>query len=571
MPEIEPFEALALSLHHNRGAYALLVGSGLSRAAGIPTGWEITLDLIKRLGAVRGVKDVANWEEWYREQFNKAPNYSDVLDAIGASPAERRSILHSYIEPREGDDARRPTRAHKAIGQLVSQGVVRVVITTNFDKLIENALREVGVEPTVIANEDALTGATPLIHSPCTVIKLHGDYLDARIKNTDIELGSYPKPIDDLLDEVFDRFGLVIVGWSGEWDIALRAAMLRAPTRRYAMYWAARSKPAALAQEIIDQRGGRVVPIVDADAFFGRLSDALEALRDAERPHPESTALAVALAKKYCRSDDYALEWTELLTAEVEKIRKFVTGPDYTPKQPTDAANVTWLVNQFVGRTEILRSIALVGGRWGTSQAVQALIRASSLLASWPSIGGLTLWLDFRSYAATLCFYWTLLGLLAREDFQSIGLLLHARVRASGEEDALVKLLPPMALVNGDVWKLLKDYERRRFGGSDFLFSLLTKEGRQISLTQDEIVELFDRLEFLVTLEFAQICLSANSHFWMPIGSYFWRSGSLERQRAWVKEARPALLRAGLLGGTDPSADKLLAAVDGFLKQIPRF
>jgi len=61
---------------------------------------------------------------------------------------------------------------------------VRVVITTNFDRLIENALREARVEPTVIASDDATAGATPLVHSKCAVIKVHGDYLDARIKNT---------------------------------------------------------------------------------------------------------------------------------------------------------------------------------------------------------------------------------------------------------------------------------------------------------------------------------------------------------------------------------------------------
>jgi hypothetical protein len=209
MPDIEPFEALALSLHHNPGVYALLVGSGLSRAAGIPTGWEITLDLIERLAAVKGIKGQPNWETWFRNQYKKAPSYSDVLDASGASPAERRSILHGYIEPREDDAARRPTKAHRSIAKLVSAGAVRVIITTNFDRLLENALRDVGVEPTVIASDDAVVGATPLVHSKCTVIKLHGDYLDARIKNTDAELGSYAGPIDKLLDEIFDQFGLI--------------------------------------------------------------------------------------------------------------------------------------------------------------------------------------------------------------------------------------------------------------------------------------------------------------------------------------------------------------------------
>jgi hypothetical protein len=57
--------------------------------------------------------------------------------------------------------------------------------------LVETALREAGVEPTVIASDDAIAGATPLVHSKWTVIKVHGDYLDARIKNTDAELEDY--------------------------------------------------------------------------------------------------------------------------------------------------------------------------------------------------------------------------------------------------------------------------------------------------------------------------------------------------------------------------------------------
>lgn len=442
MPAIEPSEALALSLHHNPGVYALLVGSGLSRVAGIPTGWEITLDLIKRLGATQGVKDEPSWEKWFRKKYKKAPIYSEVLDALGASPAERRSILHGYIEPKEDGDARRPTKAHRSIAKLVSDGAVRVIITTNFDRLIENALREAGIEPTVIASDDAVVGATPLVHSKCTVIKLHGDYLDARIKNTDAELGSYAEPIDNLLDEVFDGFGLIVAGWSGEWDAALRAAILRTSTKRYALYWAARSEPAALAQDIINHRAGRVVQIADADSFFGKLSDALEALRSVDRPHPESAAMAVALAKKYCRDDTYAMEWTELLANEVEKIRSYVNGPDYIPREETSAEAVHGLVQQFVARTEILRRIVIVAGRWGTPQAVQAVARSLSLLASWPSIGGITLWLEFRSLAATLCLYPVLLGLLARDNYQAAKLLMHSKARTPAGELELVSLLP---------------------------------------------------------------------------------------------------------------------------------
>lgn len=45
--------ALAFSMFANRGVHALVLGTGVSRAVEIPTGWEITLDLTRWLGAGR--------------------------------------------------------------------------------------------------------------------------------------------------------------------------------------------------------------------------------------------------------------------------------------------------------------------------------------------------------------------------------------------------------------------------------------------------------------------------------------------------------------------------------------
>jgi hypothetical protein len=67
----------------------------------------------------------------------------------------------------------------------------------------------------------------------CTIIKVHGDYLDTRIKNTPDELASYEPALDRVLDRVFDEFGLIICGWSAEWDTALGSAIERCPNRRF--------------------------------------------------------------------------------------------------------------------------------------------------------------------------------------------------------------------------------------------------------------------------------------------------------------------------------------------------
>ena len=48
----KPELSLAFPLYSGPGTYALLLGSGVSRAAGVPTGWAVTLDLVRKLAAV---------------------------------------------------------------------------------------------------------------------------------------------------------------------------------------------------------------------------------------------------------------------------------------------------------------------------------------------------------------------------------------------------------------------------------------------------------------------------------------------------------------------------------------
>ena len=249
----DPLTQIAFSIYENRGVYALLVGSGLSRAAEIPTGWEITEDLIRRVATIQGESEKTDWVSWFREKSGKDPDYSELVEELGRSPAERRSILESYIEPSDEERAenlKMPTRAHQAIAELVAQGYIKVIVTTNFDRLIENALIERGVESTVVASVDALNGAVPLTHASCYLLKLHGDYKDSRILNTDGELAQYPSEYNALLDRIFDEHGLIVCGWSGEWDDALHAAILRCPSRRYTAFWAVRGEPGARAQAL---------------------------------------------------------------------------------------------------------------------------------------------------------------------------------------------------------------------------------------------------------------------------------------------------------------------------------
>ncbi len=171
---ISPTESLAFSMHANPGVYAVLVGSGLSRAAQIPTGWEITLDLIRKLAALRKERPQPDPERWYRITFGSEPDYSELLDQLCGTPAERQQLLRAYWEPsaqEREDGLKQPTEAHHAIAALAADGFVRVILTTNFDRLIETALENAGVRPDVLSRPGDVRGAPPLVHMRCCVIK----------------------------------------------------------------------------------------------------------------------------------------------------------------------------------------------------------------------------------------------------------------------------------------------------------------------------------------------------------------------------------------------------------------
>ena len=313
---------LASSLHAGPGTFALLIGSGVSRAAGILTGWGITLDLICRLADSSGADVNGDPAGWFRSEFSAEPDYSVILEHLAPSPGQRQTLLARYFEATEEDrdqGLKAPTAAHRGIAQLVSGGYVRVIITTNFDRLLEDSIRDAGVVPRVISSGDHARGAMPLVHSDCTIIKVHGDYLSSDLKNTTAELSRYDTAMRRLLREVFDQYGLVVCGWSAEWDVALRKALLRSANRRFATYWMHRPNLTSAADNLMAHRLAIGISIVDADTAFHQLAQMVTALEAIADRAPQETTLAIARLKRNLLDPLRRIDVHDLLQDETER------------------------------------------------------------------------------------------------------------------------------------------------------------------------------------------------------------------------------------------------------------
>lgn len=583
---------LAFSVYENPGVYALLLGSGLSRAAGIPTGWEITLDLIRRIALARGVDDQPDWEKWYRGDVGEEPDYSKIVGELGLSRNERRAILHSYIEPTSEDreEGRKlPTAAHFAVADLVRDGFVKVIITTNFDRLLENALRERGVEPTIVGSVDALEGAEPLTHSQCFLLKLHGDYKDARILNTDAELSGYPGAYDALLDRIFDEHGLVVCGWSGEWDHALRYAILRSKSRRYSLYWGSRGTPGEGAQELIAHRAGQLIPIQDADSFLSNLRNQVETLKLTHRREPRSVDLLVASAKRYLPSSKHRIQIDELFSSENEAYLIKLAAMNLRNMGNISAGEVRRRVEIYEALAEPLAKMAFVLGRWGAGDE-QVLVQETIAImcAEADEDGaGYTDWIELRYYPAVLVLAAYGIGLVRSRrwfDFHSI-MSSYLKRRFHSESMRLVDHLFLNAWPGGrnEFWWNIEGLERHKTAFSDHLYQLLLTWSQQsIGLTPN-FVEVFETWEILGALvHFEKISQTdldnleqssdRRDYVFMPLGRSAWDQRVSRDIFASIESGalRQELLAAGFARVDASAIERDEAFLDSTLKNFGR-
>jgi len=548
--------SLAFSMQTNKGVYAVLLGSGISRAARIPTGWDIVLELIRKCAHLQSEDCEPAPEQWYERKYGKAPDYAELLEMLGKTASERQLLLRGYFEPTAQEleeGAKQPTQAHRAIAQLVVDGYVRVIVTTNFDRLMERALEEVGIAPAVLSTPDQIEGAMPLVHQRCCVIKVHGDYVDTRLKNIPDELAGYDSRLNSLLDQVFDQFGLVTCGWSADWDVALRAAIERAPSRRFTTYWAARGAISATAQQLLDHRAGVQIAVKDADQFFTTLQERVAALAQFNEPHPLSTKAAVASLKRYLAEDRYRIRLHDLLEEETERAVAQLFSPQMAVAQVGEvtSASLTARVRQYEAICKNLVHMAFTCGQWGSPEVAKLWQRIQQKIYSRSESNGYQILLEFQRYPVSLISYAACMGAALAENLSFITPLLTYELKSEHHKAELaVEVFPPNRWQNQVVGgRLLDGMAQRKTPVSDWLHNTLQAEFSSHFPSANDFTLCFDRTEVLIALGFTGHTDKSEWQDWHPTGAFGYRA---ENRHMIVKQLTDAL------SGTDQ--EKLLAS-----------
>jgi hypothetical protein len=549
---IDTLTSLAFSVYSGKGIYALLLGSGVSRAAEIPTGWEVTLDLVRKLAAVEGKECDPDPASWYRKKFGAEPEYSALLENLAITPSERTNMLAAYFEATAEErelGKKTPTVAHRSIARLAARGYFKVIVTTNFDRLMEQALEAEGVNPTVISTADTARGAMPLTHAQCTVIKVHGDYRDTRLRNTSTELAEYTDEINSVLDKVFDEYGLIICGWSATWDHALCKAIQRSPNRRFSTFWGLRSAPSPEAADLIRFRQASTSEIETADAFFSTVGQKIEALERFNRPHPLSAPIAVASLKKFLTEDRFRIDLRELVQNEVERQFKILApfsaqfGSQFA--ESADSQYLTRLALYESGMGLLIPLIANACFYGNDSQAGiwrDAITRIAGLSTPMGGSGAL---LNLRRYPACMLLYAGGIAAVAAQNYVTLRIILReARTPASTSfyhlEKELIFQVTPVQVLDKDALNARLG-QPRLTPASDQLHELLRPHLKSLIPGDNEFDDIFDRFEYFFALVYLDIASSKQGAetIWAsaPVGRFGWRGRDYGRSGSHVSEA----------------------------------
>jgi hypothetical protein len=529
---LDPATALASILASSPGTYALLIGSGVSRSSGIPTGWEISIDLIRRVASADG-QEPDDPVSWYNDTYGDQADYSDIIEALAPGSGDRQALLDAYFEPTDEEreeGKKQPTAAHRAIAELVRTGAIRVIVTTNFDRLIERALSDVGIEPTVIASEADAQGAAPLHTMSAVVIKVHGDRRSPNIRNTVAELESYEPALEELVAQVFSEYGLVVVGWSAEWDAALRKLLVDHQPSVFTTFFAHRGPPGHGGQEVMKARMAIPVPIEDADSFFDDLVESVAAIAAAR---PEPSAVSQARLKLLMADTTHRIQLQDAVMEAIERLIA-ATSVEFFPTSGMATEDVVAVFGERLKSIETLSEevvglLSTLAYYADTDAHDQLLLKALTRLGSRKTKGdGFDILIPLQRYHATLSLYAAGIASIAAERLVAVATAL---ATVAGMDETMVKAhgigwwLAPLVVIDETALRSVDpDLSKRRTAVSDYVYELLSEALSPLIRSRDELEGFFDDFEYLMGLA----GLEASGR-WGPSGRFMWRRDSANR------------------------------------------
>ena len=258
--------------------FAFFLGAGCSVSSGVPHAGTLVKDIwLPRLRDLSAPtrKDLDAWASETVKNYdpkNPAAAYGDVIDHLFLQPEERQREIESLC------DGRFPCFGYAVLSGMVTleRGIFNVVLTTNFDDLIADALYLfTTTRPLVIHHESLASYIRPTRTRPL-IVKMHGDHRLSP-QNTVNETETVKNEIEAHVRTLLHDRGLIFMGYGGN-DKGMQKMFEALPSEALPLgvFWIGYSEPQGILRPWLESRNAIWVQKNDFDECMLVLRDELQ-------------------------------------------------------------------------------------------------------------------------------------------------------------------------------------------------------------------------------------------------------------------------------------------------------
>jgi tetratricopeptide (TPR) repeat protein len=190
-------DELVTAIRREAGKFAILTGAGCSMEAKIPSGTQIASEICAAYPLETSSLDK-----------NEKKDYGLCMARIPF--AKRKQIIDSHLNSKKV----KINWANIALARLIDKKFISRVLTFNFDSILTRSCGLLGLYPATYDFGVAPWAKTKHLAEPC-IIHLHGQGSGSAMMNTAEETRKHAEALQPLLKDTFERFPLIVIGYSG--------------------------------------------------------------------------------------------------------------------------------------------------------------------------------------------------------------------------------------------------------------------------------------------------------------------------------------------------------------------
>jgi NAD-dependent SIR2 family protein deacetylase len=212
------------------------ISAGVSSASGLPLGNALRDVVLRNL-----YQEYPSFDHVNKFRASFYPDQKNILLEMVLQQVGQRlghDGINDFLKP-FFNKVKEPSLSHELLASLVEKRFISLILTTNFDNLIEEALKREKVDFRVLSERAECVSIDKELNKDVIIWKLHGTIEDPRsLAATEQDVLHFPQKTQDALRFLLQNYNIVFVGYSmNDLDFMEIINQIDPHNKKYSFFW----------------------------------------------------------------------------------------------------------------------------------------------------------------------------------------------------------------------------------------------------------------------------------------------------------------------------------------------